>query len=108
LYKLAFDRIIKPKKTDQIKEFYQNINQDHSFFNEDYKNLLLKLKENDELYSKSEETDDRIQLSKSTFSLWKNFFNKEIKGIDVEESNFSQTSYNLLKECFERQKVFLY
>jgi hypothetical protein len=65
------------------------------------------LKGNDELYSRSEESNSRIELSKSSFSLWKNFFISEIQEINEEESHFSRSSYILLKECFERQKVIL-
>jgi hypothetical protein len=101
----AFDRVIKTPKRMQIAEFYGNFNENHQFYSDNYKHLLLNLKSNDHLFSKSENVEERMKITKSSISLWQKFVEEESKNIPKEETTFSHTSLNLFKEVFERQKV---
>ena len=67
--------------------------------------MLTNIKQNDLAYSNSENTEERIRLCKMGITTWHNFIKEESKNLPEENSKISTSSYKLLREVFERQKV---
>ncbi len=99
------NRNIKPPKRQQIAEFYGKIGDNHEFYNDNYKNLILSIRQNDFTYLNSENSEERLVLCKNAINTWHNFVQEDSKNIPEEDSKIPSNSYRFLKEVFERQKV---
>jgi hypothetical protein len=104
----GFDRTIKTPQEIQISEFYGKFKEDHQFMSENYKNLLLNLKQNDEKFSNSSETEKRVKLAKEGIDQWKTFIEFSAKSLPEEEFQIRDDIIIKLKDIWSRFKVILY
>ena len=75
---------------------------------ENYKNLLLNLKQNDEKFSNSSETEKRVKLAKEGIDQWKTFIEFSAKSLPEEEFQIRDDIIIKLKDIWSRFKVILY
>ncbi len=107
IYHPAFDRTEIISKNVQISEVYGTMNDHHPYMSEEYKNLLLSLKEIDNQYILSSTLEKRVQLSKDTITHWKNFIEHTHKGLPNEEYTIRQDIHIKLEDIFMRFKVII-
>lgn len=105
VYHPAYDRAVQVPMRIQLKEFYGKMNEDHEYFSNEYKHLLLNLKEIDHNYSHSQSNDTRAQLAKSQIDLWKNFIAQEREKLPEREMTINEGTILKLKDVWERTKV---
>jgi hypothetical protein len=108
----AFDRTVKFPKKLEIAEFYGKVDENHNFMNNEYKHLLLSLKESDKNYSHANNLETRVQLAKDQISLWQNFFQKENEKLLnddklKEDYKLKEDVIGQLREIWLRTKVKL-
>lgn len=104
VYHPKFDRNPIIPKELQISEFYSTMKDDHVYYNDSYKHLILKLQENDNEYSKNKEVDKRISYAKDSIQLWKKFIEEENKNLPNDEYNIKEDTIYKLKEIWSRFK----
>jgi hypothetical protein len=101
----GFDRTIKTPVEIQIGEFYGKFKEDHVLLSENYKNLLVNLKQNDENYSNSTEIEKRVKLAKEGIDHWKTFIEQSAKSLPEEEFQTRDDIIIKLKDIWSRFKV---
>jgi hypothetical protein len=89
----AFNDIIGPTKENQVSEFYGRMKPDHSYFSEEYKNLLLGQKDIDSKWSESTSMEQRVELCKQNMEQWKSFVNS----VALPEEDFKVREDTLIK-----------
>jgi hypothetical protein len=104
-YHPAFDRTTKFPKELQISEFYGKMDENHNYFNENYKNLLLSLKEIDQRYASNVQLESRIKLAKDAITHWKNFVEISNNYLPAEQFKVRDDILIKLKDIWMRFKV---
>jgi hypothetical protein len=105
IYHPAFDRTVLVPKEIQISEFYLNMKENHNYMSEEYKHLLLNLKEIDHIYSNSNNLEKRIELSKDGIDHLKNFIEHTNENLPEEEYKVREGISIKLEEIWMRFKV---
>ena len=106
VYHPAFDRTIEFPKEGQIAEFYSKMKHDHNYLNEEYKLLLLNIKEIDSEYSINTSKANRIGLNKKAINQWQSFIDFTKNSIPKEEITLRDDMKIKLNELWLRTKVY--
>jgi hypothetical protein len=101
----GYDRTIKKTQEIQISEFYGKMKDNHEYMSDNYKNLLLNLKQVDEKYSNTLELDKRVKLAKDGLDQWKTFIEQTAKNLPEEDFQIRDDIIIKLKEIWGRFKV---
>ncbi len=101
----GFDRTIKTPQEIQVSEFYAKMKEDHEYMSDNYKNLLLNLKQVDEKYSNTQGLDMRLKLAKQGIDQWKSFIELTAKNLPEEDFQIRDDIIIKLKEIWGRFKV---
>jgi hypothetical protein len=102
---IAFNRIPKQKKDLQIAEFYGNMENNHEYMSETYKNFLFTLKDIDYKYKNTKNLEDKVNLSKQQIKTWHEFIKTEEKTLPEEEGQIKEKVLINLKDIWLRYKV---
>lgn len=100
-----FIELNPPSKEIQSAEFYGNMNNDHPYLSEEYKHLLLNIKEIDAMWSNEKNLDKRVELCKNTMNFWKTYINSV--SLPEEEFKVREGSLIKLEEIWMRFKVLI-
>ena len=101
----AFNDVEEFPKELQISEFYGKMKEDHSYLSDEYKHLLLSLKDDDAKFAANNKIEERVKLAKNEISSWKIFVDVSSKNLSEEEFKVRQDTLIKLEDIWMRFKV---
>ena len=104
-YHPGFDRTVKTPQQIQISEFYGKMNENQAYMSDNYKDLLVNLKNIDQNYSNSKEIETRVKLAKEGIDQWKSFIEASAKNLITDEFQIRDDILIKLKDIWSRFKV---
>jgi hypothetical protein len=91
-------------KEFQISEFYGKMKDDHLYLNENYKKLLINLKDVDNQYIQTKTIEEKVKLARLGISNWKEFLEKESQNLPEEEFSVREGTLIKLQDIWMRFK----
>lgn len=104
VYHPAYDRTELVPKEVQIAEFYGKMKDNHIYMNEEYKTLLLDLKDIDNKYCEAKTLENRVKLCNNAITAWKGFIEHTKQNLPSEEYTIRDDIMAKLKDIFMRFK----
>jgi hypothetical protein len=108
IYNPLLNRTPQFPKELQICEFYGKMKDDHSYMSDQYKHLLLSLRDGDASYSQTNNLETRVQIAKDQISAWNDFAQKERENLPADEYSIKKEVEQNLREIWNRTKVRMF